>query len=106
MKTGVAVAFALAFLLALVGCAPPGAGPSTRLSNGVSRPAPPSPTLATAIRNSARLGPAGESTTVSLSFALRVRDPKRLAGLIESGKTVTPAAYAAEFGPDPGAAKA
>jgi subtilase family serine protease len=43
---------------------------------------------------------------VSLSFALKVRDPQRLAGLIASGKTVTPEAYAAEFGPDPVAAKA
>jgi kumamolisin len=62
--------------------------------------------LAAAIRNAVPLGPAGETTTVSLSFALKVRDPARLAKLIASGQTVTPAAFAAEFGPDPAAVQA
>src|SRR4029077_8232565 len=66
------------------------------------RPAPPPPTLAAAIQHSAHLGPAGTSTTVYLSFALKVRAPERLAALIASGRTVTPSEYAAEFGPDPG----
>ena len=47
------------------------------------------------------LGPADSATIVSLSFGLNVRDPLRLAQLIASGHTVTPEAYAAEFGPDP-----
>ena len=103
MRTGIAVAIALA----LVACGPSGAVASPGQAARVSGPvAPPPPTLAAAIRNSVRLGPAGEATTVSLSFALKVRDPQRLAGLIASRKTVTPEAYAAEFGPDPVAAKA
>jgi kumamolisin len=61
----------------------------------------PPPTLATAIRRADHLGPAGDSTTVSLSFVLKVGDPVRLAALIASGQTVTPEAYAAQFGPDP-----
>jgi subtilase family serine protease len=58
------------------------------------------------MRNAVDLGPASEATTVSLTFALKVRDPARLARLIASGQTVTPATYAAEFGPDPAAAQA
>jgi subtilase family serine protease len=103
VKTGIAIAF----MLALVACGPSGAVSSPGQPAGVSGPvAPPPPTLAVAIRNSVRLGPAGEATTVSLSFALKVRNPQRLAGLIASGKTVTPETYAAEFGPDPVAANA
>lgn len=102
MKTSVVVAL----VLAIVACAPSDHASSSGQPVSVSRPAPPPPTLAVAIRNSARLGPAGDATTVSLTFALKVRDPDRLAGLIASGKTVTPEAYAAEFGPDPAAAKA
>ena len=105
MKTTVAAAVALTFVTALVACGPSGSGASSRPTT-VSRPAPPPPTLAAAIRNSVDLGPAGEATTVSLSFALKVRNPARLAGLIASGKTVTPATYAAEFGPDPALAGA
>jgi subtilase family serine protease len=100
VRTGIAVAIALA----LVACGPSGGGASpARVAVPV---APPPPTLAVAIRNSVRLGPAGEATTVSLSFALKIRDPQRLARLIASGQTVSPEAYAAEFGPDPLAAKA
>jgi subtilase family serine protease len=67
---------------------------------------PPPPTLAAAIRSAVHLGPAGESTTVSLSFGLKVRNAAGLARLISSGQTVSPAAYTAEFGPDPVAAGA
>jgi subtilase family serine protease len=63
----------------------------------------PPPTLAAAIRHAIHLGPAGVTTNVSLSFALKVRNPDRLAALIASGRTVTPEAYATEFGPDPAA---
>ena len=102
MKT----AFGLAVVLALVACGPSNASPSTPAA-AVLRPAPtPPPTLATAIRNAVPLGPARETTTVSLSFALKVRDAARLAKLIASGQTVTPEAYAAEFGPDPAAVQA
>ena len=64
-------------------------------------PASPQPTLAAAIRHAAHLGPSGAATTVSLSFGLKIRNPERLAALIASGKTVSPEAYAAEFGGDP-----
>ncbi|MGA7911924.1 MAG: S53 family peptidase, partial [Candidatus Dormiibacterota bacterium] len=40
-------------------------------------------------------------TTVYLSFGLSTRQPAELGALIASGHTVTPAAYTAEFGPDP-----
>src|SRR5256885_9154787 len=62
-------------------------------------PKPP-PTLATAIAHAARLGPAGESTSVALSFGLKVRHPDQLAAILASGQTVSPADYAARFGPD------
>jgi subtilase family serine protease len=97
----VKTAFGLAVVLALVACGPSNASSSSHAA-AASRPAPtPHPTLATAIRNAVPLGPAGVATTVSLSFALKVRDAARLAKLIASGQTVTPEAYAAEFGPDP-----
>jgi kumamolisin len=63
-------------------------------------PKPP-PTLATAISLATRLGPADDSTTVYLSFGLKVRNQDQLAELVAAGKTISPAAYAARFGPDP-----
>ena len=93
-------------VLALVACAPSQATPSSQ-GPVVSRPVPsPRPTLAAAIRQAVRLGPAGETTTVSLSFGLKVRHAERLAALLASGRTLTPEAYAAEFGADPAAAQA
>ena len=97
MRIGVMVAAALA----LVAC-----GPSNATSSPPASPRPalvspsPPPSLVAAMRNAVHLGPAGEATTVSLSFALKVRDPARLAKLIASGQTVSPDTYAAEFGPD------
>jgi subtilase family serine protease len=91
----------LAVVLALAACGPSNAS-SAAPAAVISRPVPsPPPSLATAIRDSFRLGPAGEATTVWLSFGLKVRDPARLASMIASGKTVSPEAYATEFGPDP-----
>jgi subtilase family serine protease len=98
----VRLAVLTAVALALVAC-----GPTTTASSsatisprpGSAAPSPP-PTLAAAIRNAVHLGPAGAATTVSLSFALKGRDPARLAKLIASGQTVSPETYAAEFGPD------
>src|ERR1700682_2929777 len=97
---------ALAILLASLACAPSQASPSTN-SAGNFRPAPPPPpTLAAAIRHAVDLGPADASPIVALSFGLNVRDPQRLAQLIASGRTVSPEAYAAQFGPDPVAVQA
>ena len=61
----------------------------------------PPPTLAAAIAQATRLGPADGSTTVYLTFGLKARNPVGLAALLASGRTVTPAEYASEFGPDP-----
>ncbi|MHB8587768.1 MAG: S53 family peptidase [Candidatus Dormibacteraceae bacterium] len=95
------LALGLAVVLAVAACGPSGAT-SHDLAPGVSLAAQsPPPTLATAIRNAVPLGPAGQKTTVYLSFAMKVRDPARLAKLIASGKTVTPETYASEFSPDP-----
>src|SRR5260370_13658720 len=92
-------------MLALGACGPSNPSPSAAQGPGISRPAPPPPTLAAAIRKAVDLGPAGEAVTVSLSFGLKVRDPARLARLITSGQTVSPQTYSAEFCPDPTAAR-
>src|SRR5258708_34803081 len=92
-------------MLAFAACGPSNPSTSAAQGPGISRPAPPPPTLAAAIRKAVHLGPAGEAVTVSLSFGLKVRDPARLARVIASGQTVSPQTYAAEFCPDPTAAR-
>ena len=100
------LATALAVVLASLACAPSQASSPVGKA-AVFSPAPsPPPTLDAAIRHAVDLGPADATTIVSLSFGLTVRDPQRLAQLIASGHTVTPEAYAAEFGPDPAAVQA
>jgi len=61
----------------------------------------PSPTLEQAIGRAVDLGPANLSTMVYLSFGLKGRNQEALAGLLASGKTITPSAYAADFAPEP-----
>jgi len=78
--------------------------PTTRISSPTQVSPPPAP-LATAIRRAAHLGPAGAGTEVYLTLGLKVRNPEQLASLIAAGQTISPAAYAAEFGPDPGLAR-
>jgi subtilase family serine protease len=96
----------LALVLASLACAPTQTSQTTH-GAAIFRPAPsPAPTLEAAIRHAVDLGPADATTIVSLSFGLNVRDPQRLAQLIASGRTVSPEAFAAEFGPDPGAVQA
>lgn len=85
-------------LVGLWACASPRPNAPPQLPKEVI-PKPP-PTLASAIQHATRLGPAGDSTTVYLSFGLKVRNPDRLAALLASGQTVSASAYAAEFGPD------
>jgi kumamolisin len=97
-------AAAVVVVLALAACAPstlPSSSPPAQAARVSPALASPPPTLATAIRRAARLGPSDATTTVSLSFALKIRNPEQLAALIASGRTVTPEAYAAEFGVDP-----
>jgi kumamolisin len=96
-RPGTAIAAAILLGVAVAACSSPG-----RAAPGAAIPAAPSPppSLAAAILGSANLGPAGADTTVYLSFGLRVRQPGKLAALIASGRTLTPAEYANEFGPD------
>ena len=102
MKLGLVVGVVLT--LVACGTSHPSSSPA---GAGAPRTAPtPQPTLAAAIGHAVHIGPAKDTTTVSLSFALKVRDPSRLAALIASGRTVTPEAYTAEFGPDPAAVQA
>ena len=95
---------AAAVLLVALGaaCTQPSAstGPApSAVLNG--KPAAAPPTLADAIRAARDLGRAGASTRVSLNFTLKMRDQARLSALLAAGRTVSPAEYAADFGPDP-----
>lgn len=60
---------------------------------------PPAP-LSAAIRDAVDLGPAGAGTEVYLTLGLKGRNPGELAALLGAGRTVSPAEYAARFGPD------
>lgn len=104
MRIRVAAVFVLA--LAVSACAGVLPAPPRQAANepptSVSRPIPkPPPPLAEALRRARRLGPAGPDTMVHLSFGLAPRHSDELARLVASGQTVSPAAYAARFSPDP-----
>jgi kumamolisin len=62
---------------------------------------PPAEPLSVAIRTATHLGPSGHGTRVYLNFDLKTSQAAKLAALLASGRTVTPAEYAAEFGPEP-----
>jgi kumamolisin len=107
LESFISTRLAIAVLLALVLACGPAQPKSSAHATSIFSPVPsPPPTLATAISRATHVGPAGVTTTVSLSFSLTVRQPERLASLIASGKTVTPEAYAAEFALDPAVVKA
>jgi len=93
-----AAALALLAALALAACSTPHPNPPQQAGTAIPKPPP---TLADAIRRSTDLGPAGASTTVFLSFGLRVRNQAQLDALLGSGQTVSASQYAARFGPDP-----
>ena len=84
--------------LALSACQSSQPAPPQQAGREIPKPAP---TLAQAINKATDLGPAGPSTIVHLSFGLKVRNPDLLGSLLASGKTISPAAYAADFAPDP-----
>jgi len=84
--------------LALSACQSSQPAPAQQAGREIPKPAP---TLAQAISKATDLGPAGPSTIVHLSFGLKVRNPELLGSLLASGKTISPAAYAADFAPDP-----
>ena len=100
-----AVKSAIALLsagLLLAACSAPSAStPSASPSPKNVRPiASPAPTLDAAIAQATNLGPAGTGTRVYLSLGLKVRQQDKLASVIATGATLTPAQYAAQFGPD------
>ena len=84
--------------LALSACQSSHPAPAEQAGREIPKPAP---TLAQAISKATDLGPAGPSTIVHLSFGLKVRNPDLLGSLLASGQTISPAAYAADFAPDP-----
>ncbi len=84
--------------LALSACQSSQPAPAQQAGREIPKPAP---TLAQAINEATDLGPAGPSTIVHLSFGLKVRNPDLLGSLLASGQTISPAAYAADFAPDP-----
>ena len=84
--------------LALFACQSSQPAPAQQAGREIPKPAP---TLAQAINTATDLGPAGPSTIVHLSFGLKVRNPHLLVSLLASGQTISPAAYAADFAPDP-----
>jgi subtilase family serine protease len=79
-------------------CAP---APQSKSQSAVREVSPPPAPLAAAIGKAVHLGPAGAETDVFLTLGLKGRQPDRLASLLAAGQTVSPATYAAEFGPDP-----
>ena len=100
MRSGLA-----AGLLVLALAAPACSQPATTQSSGKhavlnGKPSAPRPSLADAIRVARDLGPAGATTQVNLNFSLKTRQKARLNALLAAGRTVSPAEYAAEFGPD------
>ena len=91
-------------VLTLAACETPAAGPPQQavpVNRAVVPIQKPPPTLANAIRTAIDLGPAGNATTVSLSFSLKVRNQPELDGVLASGRVVSPTEYASRFGPDP-----
>jgi subtilase family serine protease len=83
-------------------CAP---APQSKSQSAVGEVSPPPAPLAAAIGKAVHLGPAGAETDVFLTLGLKGRQPDRLASLLAAGQTVSPATYAAEFGPDPALAR-
>ena len=98
MSARVWAALAVVAVLGVAGCS--STQTAKRVPPGGSLTATPAP-LATAIKQAAKLGPAGMSTHVDLSLGLKVRNGEELARLMASGRTVTPAEYSSRFGPDP-----
>jgi subtilase family serine protease len=100
VKGPLAGALGIVLMIGLAGCASSQAGHSAQAVTQASTPKPP-PTLAQAIARAVKLGPAGPDTVVDLSFGLTPRDGAELQALIGSGRTISPAEYAARFGPNP-----
>ncbi len=92
-----ALVAALACVLALAACASPARvshAPAT-VSSGGRVP------LVVAMRTGHDLGPTSRTRRITFEMTLANRDPAGLQALLASGRRVTPAEYAARFGPDP-----
>jgi subtilase family serine protease len=80
-----------------------------RGSSTVGQPGPaiaePDLPLQQAMSSSRRLGPLPGDRLLELTLTLRQRHLAELRKLVEAGKSVTPAAYASRFGPDPRAVR-
>ncbi|HEY0830654.1 MAG TPA: S53 family peptidase [Candidatus Dormibacteraeota bacterium] len=98
MKLRVAVAVGLFLAVAGSACGNAPGRPVQQASASIPKPPP---TLANAIKHAVALGPAGQATTVYLSFGLRARNQPELEALIAAGRTVSADEYASRFGPDP-----
>jgi kumamolisin len=92
-------------LVSLAACESPTPQPPAQQAASQNQPIwpipKPPPTLATAIQSAVDLGPSGKGTTVSLSFALKVRNQGELDAMLGHGAVLSPAEYAARFAPDP-----
>ncbi len=89
--------------VAAFACAPSASAPTAPAA--VRQPSPPPAPLSAAIAQAVHLGPAGPATEVYLTLGLKGRQPGELAALLAAGKTVSPAQYATDFGPDPALAR-
>ena len=99
---GAAAALLLTFFSAAYTPAAGGAkAPSAKASSAPIQPGSPAPPLAQAIRQASHLGPSGRDTEVFLDFGLKTRKAARLAAVVASGRTMSPAEYSSEFGADP-----
>ncbi|TMD74052.1 MAG: hypothetical protein E6I81_02355 [Chloroflexi bacterium] len=98
MKFPAAAALVMVAALAAAACSSPHANARQQVGEVIQKPPL---TLSDAIRRSTPLGPADSSTTVFLSFGLKVRNQAQLDAVLASGQTLSASEYAARFGPDP-----
>jgi len=103
VRASSALAIVMVWTVAAIACGQPNQATHAPVAGTEIRP-PPAP-LTAAIGQAVHLGPAGTRTAVDLTLGLKLRQPDQLAALLAAGQTVSPAEYAAEFGPDPALAQ-
>jgi kumamolisin len=103
VRASSALAIVMVWTVAAMACGQPNQATHAPVAGTEIRP-PPAP-LTAAIGQAVHLGPAGTRTAVDLTLGLKLRQPDQLAALLAAGQTVSPAEYAAEFGPDPALAQ-
>lgn len=92
----------LAVVALLVGCTASATG-SAPAGSPAGQGARLSPLASVAERQSTDLGPVGATTPLTLTLGLTLRQPTALETLLDTRGRVTPAAWAAMYGPDPAA---